>query len=165
MSNSLLYIKLNDNNMANLSIKYAGLNLSSPIIAASSGLTESVNNIKELELAGVGAVVLKSIFEEEILMEMDQVKQQMIGRPYVFPETMDYMDEEPHEDLIRKYLRLISETKKAVKIPIIASINCVSNQKWTYLAAEIEKAYLVCQVKLKCRQAKLKRCIWLWLKR
>lgn len=126
--------------MANLSISYAGLNLSSPIIAASSGLTESVTNIIELESAGVGAVVLKSIFEEEILMEMDQVKQQMIGRPYVFPETMDYMDEEPHEDLIRKYLRLISETKKAVKIPVIASINCVSNQKWTYLAAEIEKA-------------------------
>jgi dihydroorotate dehydrogenase (fumarate) len=126
--------------MTNLSIQYAGLNLSSPIIAASSGLTETVQHIKELQAAGVGAVVLKSIFEEEILMEMEQVKQQMTGRPYVFPETMDYMDEEPHEDLIRKYLRLITECKQAVKIPVIASINCVSNQKWTYLATEIEKA-------------------------
>lgn len=126
--------------MANLSTKYAGLNLSSPIIAASSGLTETVQNIVELEQAGVGAVVLKSIFEEEILMEMDQVMQQMTGKPYIFPETMDYMDEEPHEDLVRKYLRLITESKAAVKIPVIASINCVSNQKWTYLAEEIEKA-------------------------
>lgn len=126
--------------MANLSVKYCGLNLKNPIIAASSGLTESVENIKELENAGIGAVVLKSIFEEEILMEMEQIKQQMSGRPYVFPETMDYMDEEPDEDLIRKYLRLIEETKQSVKIPIIASINCVSNQKWTYLASEIEKA-------------------------
>ncbi len=126
--------------MANLATKYAGLTLSSPIIASSSGLTDSLNHIIELEKAGVGAVVLKSIFEEEILMEMDQVKHQMTGKPYVFPETMDYLDEEPHEDLIRAYLRLISESKKVVKIPIIASINCISNQKWTYLAQEIEKA-------------------------
>ncbi|MFA6400322.1 MAG: dihydroorotate dehydrogenase-like protein [Salinivirgaceae bacterium] len=125
--------------MSILATKYAGLTLSSPIIASSSGLTDSVNHIIELEKAGVGAVVLKSIFEEEILMEMDQVKHQMTGKPYVFPETMDYLDEEPHEDLIRAYLRLLSESKKAVKIPIIASINCISNQKWTYLAQEIEK--------------------------
>ena len=78
--------------MANLSIKYCGLNLKNPIIAASSGLTESVQNIKELEEAGIGAIVLKSIFEEEILMEMEQIKQQMSSRPYIFPETMDYMD-------------------------------------------------------------------------
>jgi len=126
--------------MANISTKYAGLALSSPIIAASSGLTESVQNLKEMQESGVGAVVLKSIFEEEILMEMEQIKQQMTGKPYVFPETMDYMDEEPHEDLIRKYLNLIADAKKAIQIPVIASINCVSNQKWTYLAKEIEKA-------------------------
>ena len=66
--------------MANLSINYAGLNLSSPIIVASSGLTESVNNIKEIEESGAGAVVLKSIFEEEILMEMEQIKQKNIDK-------------------------------------------------------------------------------------
>lgn len=126
--------------MPNLSTNYAGLNLKNPIIAASSGLTETVANIKELAQSGVGAVVLKSIFEEEILMEMDQIKQAMTGQPYVFPETMDYMDEEPHEDLIRKYLTLVKESKAAVDIPVIASINCISNQKWTYLAEEIEKA-------------------------
>jgi dihydroorotate dehydrogenase (fumarate) len=126
--------------MTSLSTQYAGLKLSSPIIASSSGLTDSVSHIVEFEKAGVGAIVLKSIFEEEILMEMDQLKNQMTGKPYIFPETMDYLDEEPHEDLIRAYLRLISESKKAVKIPIIASINCISNQKWSYLAQEIEKA-------------------------
>jgi dihydroorotate dehydrogenase (fumarate) len=126
--------------MANLSTQYAGLNLTSPIIAASSGLTETVHNIIELQKAGVGAVVLKSIFEEEILMEMEQAKLGMTGRPFVFPETYDYLDDEPHEDLVRAYLRLIKESKAAVSIPIIASINCVSNQKWSYLAQEIEKA-------------------------
>lgn len=126
--------------MSSLATKYAGLNLNNPIIAASSGLTETVNNVKQLEKAGVGAIVLKSVFEEEILMEMQQVKNEMVGQPYVFPETMDYMDQEPHEDLIRKYLEFIKSVKSEVEVPIIASINCISDQKWTYLANEIEKA-------------------------
>lgn len=126
--------------MTRISTSYAGLKLKNPIIAASSGLTDSVENIKQLEAAGVGAVVIKSIFEEEILMEMEQVKQQMTGRPYVYPETMDYLDEEPHVDLISEYIELIKNVKKEVTIPVIASVNCVSNQKWTYIASEFEEA-------------------------
>jgi dihydroorotate dehydrogenase (fumarate) len=126
--------------MANLETNYLGLKLKNPIIAASSELTGNVEDIKKLEAAGAGAVVLKSLFEEEIQMEMDQMQKQMTSRPYVYPETMDYMDEAIEEDQTRKYLRLIKEAKEAVDIPIIASINCVSAQKWTYLAAEIEKA-------------------------
>lgn len=126
--------------MANLETTYLGLKLKNPVIAASSEMTGSVDDIKKIEAAGAGAVVLKSLFEEEIQMEMEQMKQQMTGRPYVYPETMDYMDEPVEEDQVRKYLRLIREAKQAVDIPVIASINCVSSQKWTYLAAEIEKA-------------------------
>ncbi len=126
--------------MANLETKYAGLTLKNPIIASSSGITDSVARIAKLEKAGVGAVVLKSIFEEEILLEIEEIMQNMTARPFISLETMDFMDDEPHEDLIRKYLRLIEECKKEVEIPIIASINAISNQKWTYLASEIEKA-------------------------
>ncbi|ALO14585.1 NAD-dependent dihydropyrimidine dehydrogenase subunit PreA [Salinivirga cyanobacteriivorans] len=126
--------------MANLETIYLGLKLKNPIVAASSEMTGSVEDIQKLEKAGAGAVVLKSLFEEEIQMEMEQMKQQMTGKPYVYPETMDYMDEPVEEDQVRKYLRLIKEAKSAVNIPIIASINCVSSQKWTYLASEIEKA-------------------------
>lgn len=126
--------------MPNLKTQYAGLTLRNPIIASSSGVTDSLSRVQKLADAGVGAVVLKSIFEEEILIEMEEIMQNMVARPFVFPETMDYMDEEPHEDLIRKYLTLISDCKKAVDIPIIASINAISDQKWTYLATEIEKA-------------------------
>lgn len=126
--------------MPSLQTYYAGIKLKNPIIASSSGVTDSLSRIQKLTEAGVGAVVLKSIFEEEILVEMQEVMQNMTARPFVFPETMDYMNEEPHEDIIRKYLTLISDCKKAVDIPIIASINAVSNQKWTYLASEIEKA-------------------------
>lgn len=126
--------------MPNLSTNYLGLELKNPIIIASSSLTDSVEKIKELEANGAAAVVLKSIFEEEIIMEMDEQILKMTSRPYVYPETFDYMSEEAEEDIVRKYLRLIKEAKEAVSIPIIASVNCVSSQKWTYLAREIEKA-------------------------
>ena len=126
--------------MPNLATNYLGLDLNSPIIAASSGLTDSIEKLIELEVHGAGAIVLKSLFEEEIIMEMDEKILAMTSRPYVYPETFDYMDEDPQEDTVRKYLRLIKEAKAAVSVPIIASINCVSAQKWTYFAREIEKA-------------------------
>jgi dihydroorotate dehydrogenase (fumarate) len=126
--------------MLNLSTKYLGLELKNPIIIGSSGLTDSVEKIIEIEKSGAGAVVLKSLFEEEIVYEMEEGSHSMTGRAVMYPETFDYMDEFPEEDSVRKYLRLIRESKAAVKIPIIASINCVSAQKWTYFANEIEKA-------------------------
>lgn len=126
--------------MPDLTTNYLGLDLSSPIIAASSGLTDSIEKLIEFEVNGAGAIVLKSLFEEEILMEMDEQTHAMTNRPYIYPETFDYMDEDPQEDTVRKYLRLIKEAKAAVSIPVIASINCVSAQKWTYLAQEIEKS-------------------------
>lgn len=126
--------------MINLSTKYLGLNLKNPLVIGSSGLTDSVDKIKELEENGAGAVVLKSLFEEEIIMEMEEMLHKMTSRHFIYPETFDYMDEDHEEDSVRKYLRLIRETKAAVNIPVIASINCVSAQKWTYLAEEIQKA-------------------------
>jgi len=126
--------------MPDLTTNYLGLDLKNPIIAASSGLTDSIEKLIELEENGAGAIVLKSLFEEEIIMEMEEQLHSMTNRLYVYPETFDYMNEDPKEDTVRKYLRLIQEAKAAVSIPIIASINCVSAQKWTYFAREIEKA-------------------------
>ncbi len=126
--------------MASLKTQYAGLELRNPIIASSSGVTDSVSRIEKLEKSGIGAVVLKSIFEEEILIEMEELIQNMTARPFVFQELIDAMEDDQHEDIIRTYLRLIADCKKAVDIPIIASINAISTQKWTYLASEIEKA-------------------------
>lgn len=126
--------------MPDLSTSYLGLALKNPIIIASSGLTDSVEKITELEKNGAAAVVLKSLFEEEIIMEMEESRLKMTGQPYVFPETLDYMDEGGEEDSVRKYLTLIRDAKENTDIPIIASINCISSQKWLYFAAEIEKA-------------------------
>jgi dihydroorotate dehydrogenase (fumarate) len=126
--------------MVDLTTKFLGLTLRNPLIVGSSGLTDSVDKVKAAEHAGVGAVVLKSLFEEEIIAEMEETMHRMTSRPFVYPETFDYMDEEEDEDAVRKYLRLIKESKSAVHIPVIASINCVSSQKWTYFAKEIQDA-------------------------
>lgn len=126
--------------MADLQTTYMGLKLKNPLIAGSSGLTDSLDKLKKLEQKGAAAVVLKSLFEEEILIEMEEAMHQMTSRQLVYPETFDYMDESEEEDSIRKYLHLIQEAKSQLSIPVIASINCVSSQKWTYFAHEIEKA-------------------------
>ena len=126
--------------MPDLSTSYLGLQLKNPIIVGSSGLTDSVEKIKNLEDMGAAAVVLKSLFEEEIIMEMEETIHTMTNRNFVFPETMDYMETIVKDDLLLNYLELIADAKKSVGIPIIASINCVSSQKWTYFAREIEKA-------------------------
>jgi len=127
--------------MVDIQTDYLGMVLKNPIIVGSSGLTDSVEKVKDLEEHGAGAVVLKSLFEEEIIHEMEEKMQKMTGRPVIYPETFDYMEEDDlEEDSVRTYIRLIKECKEAVSIPVIASINCISSQKWTYFAQEIERA-------------------------
>ncbi|HEX2936997.1 MAG TPA: dihydroorotate dehydrogenase-like protein [Bacteroidales bacterium] len=126
----------------NLSTTYSGLHLKNPIIAASSGLTDSVEKIIDLEKQGAAAVVLKSLFEEEIIAEMDSKMKQMASTGFIYPETLDYYDkpENDEEESALKYLKLIKDAKAAVNIPIIASINCVSSKNWTYFPRQIEEA-------------------------
>ena len=126
--------------MIDLSLNYLGLRLKNPILIASCGLTDSVKKIEYLESKGAAAVVLKSLFEEEIIIEMEEAGHSMTNRHFVFPETLDYMDSVGKKDMLQNYLDLIREAKSAVQIPIIASINCVSSQKWIYFAKEIEDA-------------------------
>jgi dihydroorotate dehydrogenase (fumarate) len=126
--------------MADLTTNYMGLKLRNPIIAASSGLTNSVEDIKEFEENGAGAIVLKSIFEEEIRRELEKDMVNMNMESFLYPETMDYYDNYAEDDSLTNYLRLIRESKKAVNIPIIASINCVSAEKWPYYAETLQDA-------------------------
>ena len=125
--------------MTDLTTRYLGLTLKNPIIAASSGHTSTVHYIKELEENGVGAVVLKSIFEEEILnefnrhMDSDDEFQSNI-------EFLDYFDYELKDDSVNKYVDLIKDVKTSVSIPVIASVNCVSAHEWTDFAKKIEQA-------------------------
>jgi dihydroorotate dehydrogenase (fumarate) len=126
--------------MADLTTNYMGLQLRNPIIAASSGLTNSVEDIKEFEENGVGAIVLKSIFEEEIRRELEKDLNSMNMENFLYPETMDYYDNYAEDDTLTNYLGLIRESKKAVNIPIIASVNCVTAEKWPYYAETLQDA-------------------------
>ncbi len=121
-----------------ISTTYLGLELESPVIAASSGMTDAVEKLEQLQSAGVGAVVLKSLFEEEIVAEVARTQQQMQRPGYTFPETSDMDDLIDSENGVANYLELIRESKKSLSIPVIASINCFSAQKWTYFAKMIE---------------------------
>ena len=122
-----------------LSTKYLGLELKNPIIVGSSGLTDSVKKIADLEKYGAGAVVLKSIFEEEITMEYEKVLAEEAPSRYK-DDYLDYFDYKIKEQNLTKYIKLISDAKQKVKIPIIASINCTSSHEWTYFAKKIEEA-------------------------
>jgi len=126
--------------MADLTTTYMGLKLRNPIIAASSGLTNSVDDIKEFEENGAGAVVLKSIFEEDIRRDLKDDMITMNKDSFLYPETMDYYDNYEQDDSLTNYLRLIREAKQAVNIPIIASINCVTSEKWPYYAETLQDA-------------------------
>ena len=119
-----------------LSVKYMGLDLCSPVVIGSSGLTNSVEKVIELEEQGAGAVVLKSLFEEQIIFEAEAAS----DKQYDYPEAIDYIKNYTKENSINKYLDLIKDCKKETNIPIIASINCITNGKWTEFAKKIEKA-------------------------
>lgn len=129
--------------MADLSTKYLGLTLSNPIVIGSSGLTNSVKDIVNLEQNGAGAVVLKSIFEEQIMLEADyrMKKAEEDGLLYTeYSETLDYIDVHIKEKELGSYLELIREAKKKTLIPIIASINAISGLEWISFAKQIEEA-------------------------
>ncbi len=126
--------------MPDLSTSYMGLKLKSPLIASSCGLTNSLNDIIELEKHGAGAIVLKSLFEEEIVTEMEHELNKMYSANYLYPETMEFYENNNVEDTLTAYLKLIDDCKQQVKIPIIASINCISAHNWPYFAKSLEDA-------------------------
>lgn len=126
--------------MANLGTKYMGLNLRNPIIVGSSGLTNSIDNIVKIEEHGAGAVVLKSLFEEQIRYEVSKALTADDESFSDYPEAADYISNYSKNHKINGYLDLIRDAKKAVSIPVIASINCVSATEWISFARQIQDA-------------------------
>ena len=123
----------------NLDTHYLGLPLGSPIIASSSGLTDSVKKVKQLEASGAGAIVLKSIFEEEIVFEHEDIMQEAESAG-VNLDQFDYFDFHLRGKKLGAYVDLIKDAKAAVSIPIIASINCVYSHEWISFAQQIQDA-------------------------
>jgi len=124
--------------MTTIETEYMGLKLKNPLVVASSGLTNSVEKIRSLEKAGAGAIVLKSIFEEQINNEVLHLINRDPQNQY--PEDEDYIWNYTRNNSITRHLNLLSEAKKEIEIPIIASINCMSASEWVVFAKEFENS-------------------------
>lgn len=123
--------------MVDLSTTYMGLSLKTPIIVGSSGLTNNVAAIREHEQNGAGAVVLKSLFEEQIRMESEK---DISHTHNYYTEAQDYISNYTREHRVGEYLKLIEDARKAVDMPVIASINCVTSERWPAFAKRLEDA-------------------------
>lgn len=129
--------------MANLSTKYMGLTLNNPIIVGSSGLTKTVTDMKNAEKNGAGAIVMKSLFEEQIMLDTAyQIKQAESDKMIYFnhSETIDYLDYHLREKELSNYLNQIEEARSKLMIPIIASVHCVTPGEWIHFASRIQAA-------------------------
>ncbi len=121
--------------MEKLSAKYLGLTLKSPLIVSSSRLTATLDSLKTAEDSGAGAVVLKSLFEEQINYYIHS-----LPTSPGFPEADDYMANYMRSNSVEEYLNLIRNAKKSLEIPVIPSINCYTSHGWTGFAKNIEIA-------------------------
>jgi dihydroorotate dehydrogenase (fumarate) len=121
--------------MITLETSYLGLKLKNPIIISSSGLTNSAQKNLALEKAGAGAIVLKSLFEEQIMMNSTNLLHH--GD---YTEASDYIKNYVQAHSLTDYLELVTESKRLCSIPIIASINCYRSGDWATFAHQIEMA-------------------------
>ena len=117
---------------------YLGLELDSPIVVSSSPYTATLANIEKCAAAGAGAVVLKSIFEEQIMHHAASLEQYS-DSPY--GDAGDYLQRYLGEDYKAGFLQLIADARRATRIPVIASINCVAaGEEWIEYAAAMARA-------------------------
>ena len=108
-----------------LKTKFMGIELTSPIVVGSSTLTNSADSLKKAEDNGAGAVVIKSLFEEQILEDSGR-KLSSKDIHYWYPEAIKNIDDYSESKLIEHYFNLIDFAKSNLKIPVFASVNCVS---------------------------------------
>ena len=122
-----------------LSTTFMGIKIANPLIVSSSGLTGAADKVKECADAGAGAVVLKSLFEEQIVTGKNTIISQD-DMYFWYPQAIDFINNFSKGEGISTYLRLIEAAKKSVSIPVMASINCVTPWEWPRFAADIEKS-------------------------
>ena len=125
----------------NLTTTYLGLKLRTPLVPSASPLSEELDSIKEMEDAGAAAVVLYSLFEEQLRQDRLELASRLDQGTESFAEALTYFPE-PEEFRLGpdEYLKHIAKAKEAVKIPIIASLNGSSVGGWTQYAKGIEQA-------------------------
>jgi dihydroorotate dehydrogenase (fumarate) len=126
---------------ADLRSRYLGLELKNPIVAAASPMTSSIDSLKRLEDAGIAAVVLPSLFEEQIEHEEMATHNLMLAGSAMSPEASGFFPEmQNYNTGPDKYLKLIGEAKSALSVPVIPSLNGYTPGGWTQIAKKLEQA-------------------------
>src|SRR5574338_1724943 len=127
--------------MTDLSTTYLGLNLKNPLVASASPLSKKIERARRLEDAGIAAIVMYSLFEEQIIRESLELDHYLSRGANAFPEAMSYL---PDGGLYgvspERYLNQLAGLKKALTIPVIGSLNGVSRGGWTNYARRIQEA-------------------------
>jgi dihydroorotate dehydrogenase (fumarate) len=124
-----------------LSTDYLGLALRNPLVASASPLSTTVDGVRRLADAGVGAVVLYSLFEEQLLKEAAQNARLVDAGTESFAESLSYFPSEAEEDPgPRRYLSLLERAAAAVDVPVIASLNGVTPGSWATYAHDMQSA-------------------------
>jgi dihydroorotate dehydrogenase (fumarate) len=130
-----------ENNMTDLSTTYLGLNLKNPLVASASPLSKKIDRARKLEEAGIAAIVMYSLFEEQIVHESLELDHYLNRGSDSFAEAMSYLPDGGLYGISpEKYLNQVAGLKKALTIPVIGSLNGVSKGGWTRYAREIEEA-------------------------
>jgi dihydroorotate dehydrogenase (fumarate) len=127
--------------MTDLSMQYLGMNLSGPIVVASTPLSESIDNVRRMEDAGASAIVLTSLFEEQLALESRALDEDLSRGTNSFAESLDYLPELSDYRMTQDgYLEHLKRASEAVDIPIMASLNGATSGGWVSLAREMEQA-------------------------
>ncbi len=127
--------------MTDLSMQYLGMNLSGPIVVASTPLSESIDNVRRMEDAGASAIVLTSLFEEQLALESRALDEDLSRGTNSFAESLDYLPELSDYRMTQDgYLEHLKRASEAVEIPIMASLNGATSGGWVRLAKEMEQA-------------------------
>jgi dihydroorotate dehydrogenase (fumarate) len=127
--------------MTDLSTRYLGLKLKSPLVASASPLCESVDNLRRMEDAGIAAVVLPSLFEEQLTHASEALDWDLSRGSECFAESLNYFPDLRTYNLGPDgYLELIHRAKQNLSIPVIASLNGVSDGGWVRYAGLMQEA-------------------------
>jgi dihydroorotate dehydrogenase (fumarate) len=132
---------MENNIMVDLSTTYLGLNLKNPLVASPSPLSERIDHIKNLEAAGVSAIVMYSLFEEQIIHESLELDHYLSHGTDTYSEALSYFPNTGKYSLTPdNYIEHLNKVKRAVNIPVIGSLNGVSSGGWIRYAKEIQDA-------------------------
>ena len=123
----------------NTETKYLGLELKSPIIVGSCGLTSDVDKMVQMEQAGAGAVVVKSVFEEQIIHDIKR-NTHIVAPTDNYGDSYEYIAQHVADDSLERHFNMIREAKRRLTIPVIGSINCFSYENWLTYAQKFQNA-------------------------